>query len=487
MVGQDTVPDFPTPIALDDRRRRPRWTVSIPQDGDFPLSIGEYAAMGARCRDVSAHVRRLHRPPLTDHNMLAHDEPDAYFVDVDKAERVGLLSTGPKNSHPRHSGHFVGLNWESMAGKPMCKSSLTFVMESSDAGLGTSFMTLWTLYALAKAQGRGFFVDDSRWAYGAYTDVFQPPPLPDCRPLHRHHMLPCPAQARHLVVSAVTAKHVLPLLLARHGRITGKAATQRDLYELARTGHQHLFALVKEDHDYVRERVQELEDKAGKKGDKSSAAAPIIGLHIRRGDRHPFEYQYRDNYIPTDVFAGHAQRLAESHYNHTGIREPRPKAVTLIASDDPAVHGEEDLSGALPAQQRIRLASKGAVQNTAPDPRVLHRFVEEAQGWDGGFFALMFWNLGDERKKTAAATSVPGDGAEPAKAPSQETLRLRAFIGRAYMMDLAVLAAASDSVVCAVSATGCRLLGVMMGWERVMEKGAWVNVDGGFGWSGLGW
>lgn len=479
MVAQDTFPDFPTPIVISDRRKRPRWTVSIPHDYDFPLSIKEYAGISHRCREVSAHSRDLHsKPPLAD-----HDKPDSYFIDVVDAERTGLLPSVSGNRPPRHSGHFVGLSWESMAGKPVCRSSLTFVMESPEAGLGASLMMLWTLYALAKEQGRGFFVDDSRWAYGAYTDIFQPPPLPDCRPPPRHHMLPCPAQARHLVVSAVTAGHVLPALLAKHGSITGTSATQRDLFDLARIGQRDLFALIKEDQDYVHQRIKELRGKGGEK----SHGTPIVGLHIRRGDVHPLEYQYRGNYIPTEVFARQARRLVESHHNQSNAKEALPQPVTVIASDDPAVHGEPDMSDAVLAQQRIRLASKGAVEQAAPNPRVLHRFVEEAQGWDGGFFALMFWNLGDQRKKTAAATSVPGDGSDPAKAPSQETLRLRGFIGRAYMMDLAVVAGASDRVVCAVSAMGCRLLGVMMGWERAMGQGAWVNVDGGYGWSGLAW
>jgi hypothetical protein len=61
---------------------------------------------------------------------------------------------------------------------------------------------------------------------------------------------------------------------------------------------------------------------------------------------------------------------------------------------------------------------------------------------------------------------------------SEETLRLRSLIGRAYMMDLAVLAGASDKLVCTVSAMGCRLLAVMMGWEDAIDAGGRVNVDG---------
>jgi len=71
--------------------------------------------------------------------------------------------------------------------------------------------------------------------------------------------------------------------------------------------------------------------------------------------------------------------------------------------------------------------------------------------------------------------------------PSAETVRLRSFMGRAYMMDLAVLAETSDVVICTASAMGCRLLAVMVGWERVVKQGDWVNVDGEYGWEGIAW
>ncbi|KJZ73554.1 hypothetical protein HIM_07110 [Hirsutella minnesotensis 3608] len=487
MVRQDAFPRFPTPITVTDRRKRSKWTVSIPHDYDFPLTIKEYSGMTDRCRQVSAHARNLRLEDASPNQaVLSTGEPDNRYVDVEDAERTGLLPAAD-GGHPTRSGRFVGLNWESMAGRPVCRSSLTYVLESPDAGLGSSLMTMWTLYALAKKEGRAFFVDDSRWAYGAYTDIFQAPLLPDCRPPPRHHMVPCPMQARHLVVSGVTVKDALPALLARHNRHHGQVDTQRELLDLARTGYRDLFALVKEDEDYVDHRIKEIEAKAGKR-DKKSVTAPVVGLHIRRGDRHPLEFQYRDTYIPTEIFASRAQSLAAAQINQTHAGHSRqPKVVMLLASDDPSMQREPDLSDALLAQQRIRLAAQEAAEKKTPNPRVLHRFEEEAQGWEGGFFSLMFWNLGANRKNTAEATAVPGDGRERTPAPSEETLKLRSFIGRAYMMDLAVLAGASDKVVCAVSAMGCRLLGVMMGWERAMEQGDWVNVDGEYGWSGLRW
>jgi len=66
--------------------------------------------------------------------------------------------------------------------------------------------------------------------------------------------------------------------------------------------------------------------------------------------------------------------------------------------------------------------------------------------------------------------------------PTAEALQLRNYIGRAYLLDLAVLAQ-SDRLVCAASSRGCRILGVMMGWDQV-DKGYWKNIDAG---DSVGW
>ncbi|PHH60044.1 hypothetical protein CDD81_2173 [Ophiocordyceps australis] len=469
MVEQDTIPDFPTPIVVSDSRRRPRWTVSIPHHLDFPLSIHDYAGMHSRCREVSAHARDLDHKAL-----LAHDDPDAYFMDIDEAQASRLLAAGPSRT-----GRFVGLDWESLAGKPQCSSSLTFVLETADAGLGGSLLTMWILYALAQEQARAFFIDDTRWAYGNYTQVFEAPPSANCRPPPRHHMVPCPAQARHVVVSSVTASKMLPSLLGKHVGAKGLDGSQAHLLQLAHTGYQALFRLTPDDQEYVTQRIQELQAKSR----AMDAAAPIIGVHVRRGDVHPLEYQYRDTYIPAEVFTSRIQHVVDAHYQSGPAPGAGQRAVTVLASDDPLVHKEPAFANALAAQQRIRLASRDAVdhQQASLDPHTLHRFREEAQSWEGGFFALMFWNLGAHRKSNAA------DRPEPAQSPSEQTLGLRSLVARAYAMDLAVLAGASDYVVCAVSATGCRLLGVMMGWERAITRGNWINVDGEYGWSGLMW
>lgn len=496
MVGQDAVPDFPTPLVVTDGRGRSKWTVSIPPDHDFPLSVDEYSSMSGQCREVSARARDLHhKTPLSEEALLSYDAPDGLFVDVREAEQSGMLPSAGKGIPEKDAGHFIGFDKNAMAGKPVCESTMTFVLESPDAGLGNALMLLWTFHTLAKEQGRSFFIDDSRWAYGDYAGIFQTPAVPDCRPPPRHHMVPCPFQARHLVVSAITAREVFPALLAKNHRIKGKDNGPRDVFELAHAGYKALGTLNKDDQKYVDNRVRHLEGKA-KIGDTTSMDAPIVGLHIRRGDQHPLEYQYRESYIPAEVFHGRMQNLVESHYNGSIDSEKlENRAVTVIATDDPIVHKEPDFAGTFPAQERIRLASKDAIQQAKSNenPHVLHHFVDETFGWEGGFFASMFWNLGVERKNNAANApqgvelrDVNKEAAYLAP-PSEQTLKLRNLIGRAYMMDLAVLAGASDKVVCAVSAMGCRLLAVMMGWEDAIEAGNWVNVDGSYTWTGANW
>ncbi|KAG5986475.1 hypothetical protein E4U52_000214 [Claviceps spartinae] len=477
MVAQDDVPDFPTPVVVSDAKQQTRWTVSIPRNYEFPLSMEEYSAMNGLCREVSARVRDLHhKAPLSDRTMVSSDRPDDYFVDVHEAEQAGLLSVVSRGQPPKHSGHFVGLSYDSMSGKPFCRTSLTYVLESPKAGLGDTIMTIWTLHSLAKEQGRAFFIDDSRWAYGTYTDMFFAPPAPSCRPPPRHQMLPCPAQARHLLVSGMTLEHVLPTLLATHQRHGQTDLGTKDLFDLAHAGFKSLFHLNQDDQVYVKKRIREIKAKA--QYTKLPIDIPILGFHIRHGDRHPFEYQYRDTYIPSEIFAGYGQTELEALYNDTGIPPEKFQSIRIIASDDPMVHEEPDFSDALPAQARIRLATKAVIEAANTDPNYLHHPADQAFGWEGGFFSAMFWNLGADAKNNAVEE-------RRRQQPSDDTLRLRSLVGRAYMMDLAVLAGASDKVFCGVSAMGCRLLAVMMGWERAMQEGGWVNVDGGYGWGGL--
>jgi len=154
----------------------------------------------------------------------------------------------------------------------------------------------------------------------------------------------------------------------------------------------------------------------------------------------------------------------------------------IVASDDPTVYESDEFSPHTRAQDLIRLTA-----NPAPHPRpanlpAIRPFIADAVGWEGGFFSGMFWSLG--RPSSIPATGKE-DGEQKRLGPGVESLRLRELVGRAYILDLAVLGS-SDGLVCTGGSMAGRVLGVMMGWKDLVE-GRWRNVDGEGVWDGIGW
>lgn len=278
-----------------------------------------------------------------------------------------------------------------------------------------------------------------------------------------------------------------------------EVSRQEPIFNLARAGYEALFNLTEPDNSYVSARVDEFHTKTTLENNENGL---VIGIQVRHGDRHPLEFQYRDAYIPNSVYADTARETLYQTFNSTGKdgnedMMAEMHSLMIVGSDDPDVYESIEFSHSPRAQDVIRLALKPAVKETAmprlrdlkptgqpfkvEEIEMFKRFEEESVGWEGGFFAGMFWSLG-----RLAGTPVAAGVEEGKKEASKEALRLRELVGRAYLMDLAVLGQ-SDRVVCAVSSYGCKLLAIMMGWERAIERSEWINVDGDFEWRGVGW
>ncbi len=161
MVGEPDLPDFPTPVMMTDKKGRARWTVSIPPDHEFPLAPKQYADICSQNAEVAMHVAKLHghREHAVHHDYY-HVDPN--FMDVAEAEAHGLLP-GPKAKTSMKEDELVGETGGELIESEVCEKSMTFVMETEDAGLGKTLMMLWTAYGLAQEEKRAFFVDDSRW------------------------------------------------------------------------------------------------------------------------------------------------------------------------------------------------------------------------------------------------------------------------------------------------------------------------------------
>ncbi|KAI1368802.1 hypothetical protein F5Y08DRAFT_229428 [Xylaria arbuscula] len=494
LVGQTNLPKVPTPITVTNRHGNARWTVSIPRTHDFPLSMKDYSDICTQCVEAAARTRELHgHSPQSQQAPHDYYHEDPYFIDVRDAEKKGIFPVMEKAKRVAseiQSGHLVGQRNDGLADMETCRTSLTFVLETADAGLGSSLMMLWTAYGLAQKEKRAFFIEDSRWAYGQYTDIFQTPPVQNCKPPPRHQMLPCPRNAKHLVVSAATAHETFGASFNAEYENTKRADINREraIYDLARVGYEALFHLNNDDRPYVNDRVKQLKAQAVvPKGNYNDGT--IIGVHVRQGDLHPIEYQYNGAYMPLEEYAQKFRDLIDQRHNFStplGGEDivAKQHSFMVIASDNPDVYEADEFKDAFRAQEQIKLAGKQHAEGAQYAKWVIHKFEEEAFGWEGGFFASMFWNLGRTKLHHVEELDDSDTSQEDTEA-SPDTVRLRGLVGRAYAMDLAVLSEASDSIICTMSAMGCRLLGVMMGWDKAMVRGNWVNIDGSFSWTGI--
>jgi len=470
------LPSEPTALMVVDDAGAQKWTVSIPTDAPFPLKPGQYQDICTQSEALSSSFSQRSRLERVKdwRKKSAYYRDDPAYLDVAEAQKTGVLPAAHSTTNQT------------------CKSSLTFSMNTDDVSFGKTLLMLWMSYGLAKKEGRAFFIDDSQWPYGSYTSYFTPLPSTGCTPPPASQIVPCPHSAKHLFVSAATAQWTFgpnfstEFATSRHGLQRAGHHSRHRIYDLARTGYEDLFHLFGDDAEYTSQRTHELQVLSEVSGH------PTIAMQIRRGDLHPLEYEYSRDYLPLERYTAAAhhlqQRLSPSSDIDTATSPRRPKSgdqpTLLLASDDPALPTNPDLLLAaaphpiLPAQNRIQLATKAALDLSSPAHPIRApgsayvKHVDENAGWDGGFYPSLFNSLGG---------MVPA-AAEGGRADvSNQVMRLRELIGRGYLLDLAVLGS-SDGVVCGVGSAACRLAGVMMGWEAVAE-GRWANVDDGRGWS----
>lgn len=328
--------------------------------------------------------------------------------------------------------------------------------------------------------------------YGRYLSYFMPPPSAGCLPPPSSHIVPCPHTARHIVVSTATIKSTFGHAFVDEFEDARKMRVERqhNIFALARTGYEALFKLRGDDAKYVLSRSHELY------GAVKEHKGISIGMHVRHGDKHPMEYQYNEDYIPLsryvdtardiyiDLVEGGVSGGASTSDKKSKPRSPEKDLFTrhtssrmILASDDPTVYDSPEIGlNSLRAQDRIVLATKQALEAAQGHK---NPWIDEITGWEGGFYKSVFFSLGQPNKNA-------NDPPKTSEAVPEQAMKLRELVGRAYLLDLAVLGKA-DAMVCTVSSVTCRLLAVMLGWDKSITKGKWRNIDGQFDWRGIIW
>ena len=166
MVGGNNLPEEPSAVVVQDAKGKSKWTVSIPAKYGFPLKPQHYRDICSQSMDIYKQLREdTQANSGIARRMLDYYQKDQHYIDIGDAEAQALLPhstvTGERPKGFVDDEEIAGK--ESTDGQKVCDKTLTYVMETEDAGFGNTLMRLWMSYGLAQAENRTFFIDDTRW------------------------------------------------------------------------------------------------------------------------------------------------------------------------------------------------------------------------------------------------------------------------------------------------------------------------------------
>jgi hypothetical protein len=307
--------------------------------------------------------------------------------------------------------------------------SLTYYLSGS-WGMAESLLEVFTAYGLALHEGREFVLDHEDWLWGAWGDYFSSKPtFASSRGVAELVGLPCPRSTHHLSVSHATSTFVFGHAFIDEFENPTKAGSLRQdrIFALMHVGSTALLRLRPELRREVEKRKKELIAEADMGG------GAWVGIQVRKGDWKPRTWGWRKagNGVPLDAIADAAAELSEG------------EGRVVVMSDDPEVPGAPQLAGSHPAV----LGAEGMLEG----------------GWSREKFAEL--EMGE-----------------------------RISTGRRFLVEMMVIAdlvkvgeADTGGVVCAAGSAACRLLAVLLGWDKSILKERWKDIDGGLGWSGVNW
>ena len=164
----------PMPILIANSKKGTKVSVSLPAHLQFPLRPSEYSAICSRYDEVARRLQHqnsrsgFHQKWETQDYYYAN--PD--FMDIKEAEGYGLLPVRREDTKLASQPNLQGSHGKFREKEPsthlgtigeVCEKTLTYVLETTDAGIGKTLLGLWLSYGLSKEEGRAFFIDDSNW------------------------------------------------------------------------------------------------------------------------------------------------------------------------------------------------------------------------------------------------------------------------------------------------------------------------------------
>lgn len=314
---------------------------------------------------------------------------------------------------------------------PECDSSITFTFHSC-CGFASEIIGLLNVMIYAKDTGRALFLRQRDWNYGSWSDFFVDFPQPSCRiPADTrkigfaHAFLPKELdkqerkfkRAKHLFVNRL-AWHIMDEHLMNHYTDPREKDTPA-YWERAFKAQARALAQIWKPNATIKDLVvaqeAELQLRGSQESDFAGDRLPVIGVHVRRGDKAREVIAFGQQHIHLEDFIYSMTEFLEKN----AINEPR---IVMVMSDDGTV--VDDLSELQPAW----------------------KFKQVLQ---------------DDKFKT-----------ETARQPHDQTTfdhmsrRQRIRQGQALIAELTLLSQA-DEVVVTLSSNVGRLLAVLRGWDQL--------------------
>ncbi|KAI0652532.1 hypothetical protein C8Q79DRAFT_1005717 [Trametes meyenii] len=314
-----TPPAPPTP-SIVEQRPPTNLLISYENYSSFPLTGAEYRY---ECAKLTAgfmhHGEYWDEPPMGTHDVVHHDDATNYHLPEGERTKV-------------------------------CSSTITYMLDGH-VGLMADLALMAQAAAHARERNRTFFVDDTHWNRGKWSDHFQPVhslepgPEPGCRRPPPEELVACPRTARHWVISSRTAQFHFghPFSEEYEDPYAHQVNRLRPIFERARESFERVIRPNAYMGDLIREarkKVAQLlslptiypypvEDPSAQSAQSKQPSARnefdvkralkqiYIAVHIRKGDRQPEGYMfYPDKQVPAEAYVKGARETWSRLYAH---------------------------------------------------------------------------------------------------------------------------------------------------------------------------
>ncbi|MBW0498135.1 hypothetical protein O181_037850 [Austropuccinia psidii MF-1] len=349
-------------------------------------------------------------------------------------------------------------------GEKICNKTLTYLLDD-DFGFTFHLNAITFAAALAKNDSRAFFIVDAEWDRDLWTTYFKTLPDPGCSPPPPTEMVGCPRGSRHwIVTSSILSYHFSDAILqpnfGNNQAVDQKIQTapvgiipytRQPIYDMAREAFSKLFILTTESQRLIHETKQAIIASQVWSSGVDGQLPPYISVHIRKGDRHPYDPSHKFDYIP---IMDYIDTINSTWRKLRDLDNKLPENPNIyLASDTPL--SLDQFQAMTPKSWRSFHLSRAGPKNLsglahpheyAQSHFHAHSVVERVEFTKGQLIDMAFLAGGWPNVKGSIELS-PGNSEKPV------------------------------SVICTASSNMCQFAALQLGWEDAFEKSKWINID----------